>query len=108
MKKSFILLTATLGFCMFMSACVTVGHRFDTDAVAKIVIGKTTQNDISKLFGEPFRTGVDSGDTTWTYVNYHFGVFGPQQATDLVIKFNAAGAVLSYAYNTTPPEDDKK
>jgi hypothetical protein len=83
---------------------VSLGRRFDAGAVKTIVMGKTTQADIETTFGEPFRTGVDSGDVTWTYVDYHFAVFGQQRTTDLLVKFNANGTVKSYAFNTGQPE----
>jgi hypothetical protein len=41
---------------------------------------------------------------TWTYVDYHFAVFGQQRTTDLLVKFNANGTVKSYAFNTGQPE----
>jgi hypothetical protein len=83
---------------------VSLGRRFDAGAVNTIVLGKTTEAYIQKTFGEPFRTGVDGGDETWTFVDYHFGVFGQQRATDLLVKFNADGTVKSYAFNTNQPE----
>jgi hypothetical protein len=91
---------AVLSLCLALSACVSVGRRFDTEAVKGIVVGKTTQSDIEKSFGEPFRTGIDSGDATWTYVDYHFGLFGGRRAVDLLVKFSADGKVKSYAFNT--------
>lgn len=93
-----------LGLCLAMSACVSVGRRFDAEAVKGIIVGKTTQSEIEKSFGAPFRTGIDSGDTTWTYLDYHFGVFGRRRAIDLLVKFNADGTVKSYAFNTDQQE----
>ena len=83
-----------------LGACVTLGRAFDAAQVKALQIGKTTQADVERTFGDPFRTGLDSGDATWTYVDYRFGVFGAQRATDLVVKFNADGTVKSYAFNT--------
>ena len=98
MRLSILLVAAAL------SACVTLGRPFDAGRIKTIQAGKTTQAQIHDAFGEPFRTGVDTGDVAWTYVNYHFGLLGPQKATDLVVKFNADGTVRSYTYNTTEPE----
>ena len=91
-----ILLACAASLC----ACVSLGRPFVTDNVKSISIGKTTQADITNTFGIPFRMGSDSGDTTWTYVDYHFGLMGPQRATDLVVKFNADGTVKSYSFNS--------
>jgi outer membrane protein assembly factor BamE (lipoprotein component of BamABCDE complex) len=97
-------LTLPLAACAFLGACVSMGRSFDASRVRGLQIGKTTQADVEKSFGEPFRTGVDSGDVTWTYVDYHFGVFGPQRTTDLLVKFDSVGTVKSYAFNTNAPE----
>jgi outer membrane protein assembly factor BamE (lipoprotein component of BamABCDE complex) len=90
--------------CALLGACVTLGRSFDAAQVKGLQVGKSTQVDVEKTFGAPFRTGLDSGDATWTYVDYHFGVFGPQRATDLLVKFNGDGTVKSYAFNTNAAE----
>ena len=104
MKASRLGLGAVLVLSLAASACVSIGRRFDTGAVKAIVLGKTTQSDIEKSFGAPTRTGVDSGDETWTYLDYHFGLVGRQRAIDLLVKFNADGTVKSYAFNTDQQE----
>ena len=104
MKRNFMGLGLVLAVCVGMSACVSLGRRFDVGAVKTIVVGKTTQSDVEKAFGAPFRTGVDSGDMTWTFVDYRFGAWGQQRATDLLVKFNADGTVKSYAFNTNQPD----
>ena len=104
MKGSRLGLGAVLVLSLAASACVSVGRRFDTEAVKSVVVGKTTQSDIARSFGTPSRTGIDSGDATWTYLDYHFGLFGRQRAIDLLVKFNADGTVKSYAFNTDQPD----
>ena len=104
MKKNLMSAGPVLIICLAICACVSLGRHFDAGAVKPIVMGKTTQADIEKTFGEPFRTGVDSGDVTWTYLDYHFGVIGQQRTTDLLVKFNANGTVKSYAFNANQPE----
>jgi outer membrane protein assembly factor BamE (lipoprotein component of BamABCDE complex) len=104
MQGSRLVLGCVLVLSLAASACVSVGRRFDTEAVKAIVVGKTTQQEIEKSFGEPTRTGIDSGDATWTYLDYHFGLVGKQRAIDLLVKFNADGTVKSYAFNTDQPQ----
>jgi len=104
MKRNLMVLAPVLVACLAVCSCVSLGRRFDAGAVKTIVMGKTTQFDIERTFGEPFRTGVDSGDVTWTYLDYHFGVIGRQRTTDLLVKFNANGTVKSYAFNTNQSE----
>jgi hypothetical protein len=91
-----------------LTGCITMGRPFNTQQVPNIVIGKTTQADIQKTFGEPYRTGIESGDLTWTYLHYHLSAFGNQRTTDLYIRFNADHTVKSYALNTNVPEDQVK
>ena len=105
MKRNLMVAGPVLAVCLGLCACVSLGQRFDAGAVKTIVVGKTTQSDVEKIFGEPFRTGVDDGDTTWTFLDYRFGIFGRPRATDLMVKFNANGTVKSYAFNTNQSEN---
>jgi outer membrane protein assembly factor BamE (lipoprotein component of BamABCDE complex) len=87
-----------------LAACVRIGQPFPTQRVPSIEIGKSTKDDVSKIFGQPFRTGLEDGDTTWTYVNYRLAVFGSQCTQDLVVRFGPGDVVKSYAYNTSAEE----
>jgi len=95
-------------FTLALSGCITMGRTFDTHQVPSIVLGKTTQSEIQKEFGEPYRTGIENGDLTWTYLHYHFSILGDQRTTDLYVRFNADHTVKSYALNTNIPEDQVK
>jgi hypothetical protein len=100
------LLKKTLGglfvsMVLLTSGCATVGHEFPTAPVSTIKIGETTQNDIYTTFGNPWRTGLDSGMKTWTYGNYYYTLFGDGSTEDLVIKFDKHGVVSSFVFNTT-------
>ena len=85
--------------------CATVGSKFPVEPVDQIVIGRTTQTDIQKMFGNPWRIGVDDGDTTWTYGHYRYKLFGRARTRDLVVRFDTGGVVVSYSFNTTEHED---
>jgi hypothetical protein len=82
-----------------------VGQAFPTRDVARIEIGETTHGDVRELFGEPWRTGLENGQRTWTYGDYRYSLFGPAQTRDLVIRFNPEGRVASYSFSSTLPED---
>jgi hypothetical protein len=105
MKRNLLGVGPVLAGCLLLCGCVTLGRSFDAGSVKTIVVGKTTQADIDRVFGAPLRTGVDSGDLTWTFVDYHFGIIGPQRATDLVVKFGANGIVKSYTFNTNQTDN---
>jgi outer membrane protein assembly factor BamE (lipoprotein component of BamABCDE complex) len=93
----YVALSATL----VTAGCASVGHEFPAGQVQTIRIGETTQNDIANTFGNPWRTGLESGMKTWTYGNYYVSAFGDNEAEDLVIKFDKRGVVTSYTYNST-------
>ncbi len=84
-----------------LSACATVGHDFASEPVTVLKIGETTQADVQRLFGDPWRTGVEDGERTWTYAHYRYALFGTPRAKDLKISFDAGGRVSSYTYSST-------
>ncbi len=89
-------------FCLLLATagCVSIGRTFPSDGIKTIALGKTTQAQIETAYGKPYRTGIEDGDTTWTYVDDHVGVFSTPRTRDLFVRFNADGTVKSYAYNT--------
>ena len=100
-------MTLVVVCCIVLAAsCATVGKRFPTEQVPRIEIGSTTREDVRVMFGDPWRTGLDSGQETWTYGFYKYRLFGDTATTDLVIRFRNTGVVDSYTYNTTeaPPD----
>jgi hypothetical protein len=81
--------------------CATVGHEFSPAYVPQVVIGQTTKSDMRLMFGEPYRRGIDDGDSTWTYVHYKFRLFGEHMKTrDLLIRWDKDDRVRSYSYNS--------
>jgi hypothetical protein len=103
-KSLKILLVAVLllGLC----GCATIGREFAVGAVAQIKIGVTTSDEIRTLFGEPWRTGIEDGNKTWTYGHYHYSAFSPAQTRDLVVRFGPQGKIVrSYSFNSTYEED---
>ena len=65
----------------------------------------TVGYEIREMFGEPWRIGIEDGRITWTYARYHYRLFGDASTTDLIVRFNAAGVVDSYSYNTAEAEN---
>jgi hypothetical protein len=90
---------------LVLSACVTAGQNFRSDDLSWIVVNKTSQAEIQRTLGEPFRVGVDAGSLTWTYGYYRYRLFGETRTKDLVIEFNREGKVSSYTFNTSFPEE---
>lgn len=86
-------------------SCARVGKDFPTDPVKTITIGQTTKADIRNLFGEPWRTGIENGQRTWTYGYYRYKLFGTTVTRDLLVRFDDRDRVASYTYSTSDYED---
>lgn len=89
--------------CLLASACITVGREFRPDAVQLVELNVTTRDEVREALGAPWRTGVEDGLETWTYGHYRYSMFGPSRTRDLKVKFNDAGVLVSYQYDTTTP-----
>ena len=85
-----------------------VGREFPVEAINNIQLEETTKEDINKIFGSPWRIGLEDGKRTWTYGYYKYRLFGESTTRDLVIKFDSNGVVSSYIFNTTDIEEEMK
>jgi hypothetical protein len=95
------LAVAALG-CLALAAagCFTVGDNFSSMPVKKIEKGVTTKKEIEKMFGDPFRTGLDDGYESWTYYYNQWSILSQTRSKDLYVVFNKDGTVRSYTYNS--------
>ena len=84
---------------------MSVGRPFPGDRAGELKVGGTTKAEVMRRFGEPWRYGIEDGDTTWTYAKYRYSVFSPAQTEDLVVRFDAGGVVSSFSYSTTKPRE---
>ena len=91
--------------CLGVAGCFGAGREFPVEPVRRIEKGTTTQDEIRRMFGEPWRTGIDDGQRTWTYGRYRYSLFGDAATRDLVVRFDSRGVVVSYSFNSTHPED---
>ena len=89
---------------LFLSACGTVGKEFDESLYANIVKGTTTHKDIRTMFGPPFKTGVQNGDSVWTYEYNYVNTFGTDIIKDMIIVFSKNGVVKSHQLMTSSPK----
>lgn len=84
-----------------LTGCFTVGQEFAASRVSNIKVGQTRKQDVSEMFGSPWRTGSEDGHQTWTYGIYKYNVFGGNESEDLLVRFDSQGVVRSYTFNTT-------
>jgi len=90
-----------LVFTTQLTGCFTVGQEFAAHRVNEIKVGQTRRQEISEMFGTPWRTGMEDGRPTWTYGIYKYAVFGGNDSQDLLIRFDPQGVVRSYTFNST-------
>lgn len=83
-----------------LTGCFTVGQEFAASRVPEIKIGQTRKQDITEMFGTPWRTGLEDGRPTWTYGIYKYSLFG-SETEDLLIRFDPQGVVRSYSFGST-------
>ena len=84
-----------------MTGCMpTVGEAFPVYKVRQIEVEKTTMAEIREMFGEPWRTGLENCERTWTY-----GEYGVNLSRDLVIRYDEQNVVKSYSFSSSEPED---
>lgn len=86
---------------VILTGCITIGHDFSPEAVKTIQKKVTSQDEIMVMFGEPWRKGAEDGDLTWTYAWYRYRIFKGLKTQDLYIRFDSAGIVDYYMFNTS-------
>ena len=99
------IIVATIVTALGVAGCVSVGKKFPVEQVPNIEIGVHSKADIQRLFGPPWRTGLEDGQTTWTYGDYKRSLGGETHTRDLIVRFNDDGIVSSYSFSSDKPED---
>ena len=97
-----------IGTFLTLQSCATIGKPFFFSGPEEIKIGKTTQANVLRRFGTPFRVGYDSGKIQWTYAHYKYNAFTKTDTKDLVITFSKDRTVKAYVYNSSLEEDKMK
>ena len=106
LKSNYVLALILISMMiMFVSGCITFGKDFPEANVSRITIGVTTKNEIRKLFGSPWLSGVHDGQPAWTYGIYDYSLFGERKAKDLVVQFDEKGKVSSFTFSTTDHDE---
>ena len=100
---NYIGLVIVVGIFLISNGCGTVGKSFNTSKVESIVNGITTRSDIKKMFGEPFKVGVQNGQSIWVYEDHHYSIIHEDTSKDLIIIFSPDGIVQSYQFMSSKP-----
>ena len=100
---NYIWLVIIVGIILISNGCGTVGKSFNTSKVESIVNGVTTRSDIEKMFGKPFKTGIQNGQPIWVYEDNYYSIIREETSKDLMIIFSLDGKVQSYQFMSSKP-----
>jgi len=100
---NYIGLVILVGIILISNGCGASGKSFNTSKVESIVNGVTTRSDIEKMFGEPFKTGIQNGQPIWVYEDNHYSIIREETSKDLMIIFSLDGKVQSYQFMSSKP-----
>ena len=100
---NYIGLVIIVGIILISNGCGTVGKSFNTSKVESIVNGITTRSDIKKMFGEPFKIGIQNGQPIWVYEDNYYSIIREETSKDLIIIFRPDGIVQSYQFMSSKP-----
>ena len=94
-KRLFLPILAVI---FIVVGCGTVGKNFDSSKVKNIQNNVTTQLEILKWFGVPYKEGKENNHTMWTYQKDTWQAIGEGQSKGLVVLFNDKNIVKAYRY----------
>jgi len=100
---NYIGIVIVVAIVLISNGCGTVGKSFNVSKVETIVNGTTTQSDIKKMFGEPFKIGIQNGQPIWVYEDHHYSIIREKTSKDLIIIFGPNGIVQSYQFMSSKP-----
>ena len=100
---NYIGLIILVGTILLPGGCGTAGKSFNASKIGSIVNGTTTQSDIKKIFGKPFKKGIQNGQTIWVYEDHHYSIIREGASKDLIIIFSPNGIVQSYQFMSSKP-----
>ena len=80
------------------------GSDFPSPTKDTLVVGKTSKADLLRFFGEPHQVGLDTGDPTWAWT-YVQAFADKEFSKQLTVRFDEKGAVKSYSFTSSFPED---
>ena len=100
---NYIGLIILVGMILLPGGCGTAGKSFNTSKIGGIVNGTTTRSDIKKIFGEPFKTGIQNGQPIWVYEDHHYSIISNDSSKDLIIIFGPNGVVQSHQFMSSEP-----
>ncbi len=93
-----------LAAVLVAGCAIKVGRSFPSPDPSLITIGKTDKAFLTRVLGDPYQVGLDSGDETWRWFFAEHGA-STEISKDLSVRFNADGTVKSYSFMSNFPDD---
>jgi outer membrane protein assembly factor BamE (lipoprotein component of BamABCDE complex) len=112
MRKLTNLIIVILAAGLLYSCATTyrIGRQYQTEPVAKIIIGRTSEKDIVGSFGDPYQIGVSNGDVVYTYYYQEIIFYNDdtieKRGNILVIEFDKDKMVKNYYFNIPGKDSD--
>ena len=100
---SYIVLIIFLGTAWLLVGCGIVEKNFNESKIENIANGITTQTEIGKMFGKPFKTGIQSGQPIRVYEHSHYDQINKDTSKDLIIVFGPNRVVQSHQFMSSQP-----
>ena len=100
---NYIGIVIVVGIVLISNGCGTAGKSFNISKVESIVNGITTRSDIKKMFGEPFKIGIQNGQPIWVYEDHRYSIISNDSSKDLIIIFGPNGVVQSQQFMSNKP-----
>ncbi len=100
-RRALVLLAAAL---VLAGCAIKVGHAFPSPDPGMIAINQADKAFLTRVFGEPYQVGLDTGDETWRWFFAEHGT-GGETSKDLSVRFNQNGTVKSYSFMSNFPQD---
>jgi len=100
---NYIGLFILVGIILLQGGCGTTGKSFNTSKIESIVNETSTRAGIKKMFGEPFKTGIQNGQPIWVYEDHRYSIISNDSSKDLIIIFGPNGVVQSHQFMSSEP-----
>lgn len=83
---------------MTLSGCASMGNKIDTNKFDGVSICKTTKSELISLFGEPERSGRQSGYNTLNWQYAHASFLG-SESQNVIAFLNNDNVIVDYVIN---------
>ena len=92
-----------IGIILILGGCGAAGKNLNASKIEDIANGITTQLEIKKMFGKPFKTGTQNGQPIWVYEHHRYNLINNDASKDLIIVFGPNGVVQSHQLMSSEP-----